>query len=199
MAISLTDDRFSAVPVSWTRSANLTPHVGTKSNIIILKPSSAPSCVPLAMADSESNPAYLIIGIVSTLVLVFFVGNIWAYVLLAPRPAASSARGMRPAVPTRRDRRILLRDRLGLTLSSPRFPESGTWRPRSSTPRSRRRRWAPRNARARCSRRACSRRESRLGRMSDRHPKRNLSPGNGRRLMIAKERHPAGNASSFRP
>lgn len=60
------------------------------------------------MADSESNPAYLIIGIVSTLVLVFFVGNIWAYVLLAPRPAASSARGMRPAVPTRRDRRILL-------------------------------------------------------------------------------------------
>ena len=135
-----------------------------------------------------------------TLVLVFFVGNIWAYVLLAPRPAASSARGMRPAVPTRRDRRILLRDRLGLTLSSPRFPESGTWRPRSSTLRSRRRRWAPRNARARCSRRACSRRESRLGRMSDRHPKRNLSPGNGRRLMIAKEHHhPAGNASSFRP
>ena len=46
------------------------------------------------MADSESNPAYLIIGIVSTLVLVFFVGNIWAYVLLAPRPAASSARGI---------------------------------------------------------------------------------------------------------
>jgi hypothetical protein len=38
--------------------------------------------------------------------------------------------------------------------------------------------------------------------MSDRHPKRNLSPGNGhdgRRLMIAKEHHPAGNASSFRP
>ena len=42
------------------------------------------------MADSESNPAYLIIGIVSTLVLVFFVGNIWAYVLLAPRPAAAA-------------------------------------------------------------------------------------------------------------
>ena len=50
------------------------------------------------MADSESNPAYLIIGIISTLVLVFFVGNIWACVLPAPRSAASSARRSRPAV-----------------------------------------------------------------------------------------------------
>jgi hypothetical protein len=33
------------------------------------------------MADSsESNPTYLIIGIIVTLVLIFFVGNIWACV-----------------------------------------------------------------------------------------------------------------------
>ena len=156
--------------------SDLSPHVGTKSNIIILKPSSAPSCVPLAMADSESNPAYLIIGIVSTLVLVFFVGNIWAYVLLARLDPRLRLRArMILAVPTRRDRRTPSPDRLGLTPLFSSSPESGTWRPRSSTPRSRRRRWAPRNARARCSRRACSRRESRLGRTSDRDPKRNLS------------------------
>lgn len=114
------------------------------------------------MADSESNPAYLIIGIVSTLVLVFFVGNIWAYVLPAPRPAASSARGTRPAVSHASRPSNPAARSFGLTLSTPRFRESGTTRPRSSTPRSRRRRWAPRNARARCSRRACSRRESRF-------------------------------------
>lgn len=114
------------------------------------------------MADSDSNPAYLIIGIVSTLVLVFFVGNIWAYVLPAPRPAAWSARGTRPAVSHASRPSNPAARSFGLTLSTPRFRESGTTRPRSSTPRSRRRRWAQRNARARCSRRACSRRESRF-------------------------------------
>ena len=136
--------RYSFVGTSVTIS-NLHPRVWT-----------------LAMADSESNPAYLIIGIVSTLVLVFFVGNIWACVLPASRPAASSARGVRPAVSQTSRPSVPPPGSFGLTLSSPCFLESGTRRPRSATQRSRRRRWAPRNARARCSRRACSRRESRL-------------------------------------
>lgn len=37
------------------------------------------------MADNESNPAFLIIGLIGTLVLIFFVGNIWAYVSLHAR------------------------------------------------------------------------------------------------------------------
>lgn len=42
---------------------------------------SLPRLPEAVMADSsESNPTYLIIGIIVTLVLVFFVGNIWACV-----------------------------------------------------------------------------------------------------------------------
>lgn len=142
------------------------------------------------MADSESNPAYLIIGIVSTLVLVFFVGNIWAYVLPAPRPAAWSARGTRPAVSHASRPSNPAARSFGLTLSTPRFRESGTTRPRSSTPRSRRRRWAPRNARARCSRRACSRRESRFAGQT-REEFRKLSPRLGGRIADAIRRRRA--------
>lgn len=41
---------------------------------------SLPRLPEAVMADSsESNPTYLIIGIIVTLVLIFFVGNIWAY------------------------------------------------------------------------------------------------------------------------
>ena len=106
------------------------------------------------MADNESNPAFLIIGLIGTLVLIFFVGNIWAYVSLHARVI-------------REQSALLVFGRTEMheieSASSTYYTHTytpstptGTSRPRSGSPRSPPRRWARRNARGRCSRRAFS-------------------------------------------